>query len=56
MSTIGPMYVAEQQAKAAQPVVSTTTVDATPAAAPAIKKAAAKIERVAKKTATKKTA
>lgn len=56
MNTIGPMYVTDQQAKAAQPVVSATTVDATPAAAPAIKKAASKIERVLKKSATKKTA
>ena len=44
MNTIGPMYVAEQQAKAAQPAVNTTTVDTTPAVAPA------------KKVAKKKTA
>ena len=44
MNTIGPMYVAEQQVKAAQPAVNTTTVDTTPAVAPA------------KKVAKKKTA
>ncbi|MFY8211356.1 MAG: hypothetical protein ACOVLB_01640 [Candidatus Nanopelagicus sp.] len=53
MNTIGPMYVAEQQAKAVQPVVSTTTVDATPAPAmkkiaSAMKKTSTKIERITK--------
>jgi hypothetical protein len=43
MNTIGPMYVTEQQQKAAAPAVNATTIDTAPAAP-------------AKKAAKKKTA
>jgi len=42
LNTIGPMYVAEMQAKNEQPAVNSTTVDATPAASATVKKAAKK--------------